>query len=122
MDSKVFFVDDDEVTLFLYKRLAKKLDIDSEFCENGQVLLDALESTNSGVIVLDINMPVLNGIEAVKELDKKGTLHQYTVLAMLGTSNMDTVKHQLEEFGISNFIEKPLKESTLRLLLEQGVN
>ncbi|TXC77042.1 response regulator [Luteibaculum oceani] len=116
-DHKVFFVDDDEVTLFLYKRIARKLGVEGVFCENGQQLLDQLKEVSSGLIVLDINMPVLNGIQVVEFLKENNLMHDYTVLAMLGSASMDK-KTVLKDLGVTHFSEKPLKASYLQELLE----
>lgn len=116
-DHKVFFVDDDEVTLFLYKRIARKLGVNGVFCENGQQLLDQLKDLPSGLVVLDINMPILNGIQVVEHLRENNMLHQYTVVAMLGSASMDK-KSVLKDLGVTHFSEKPLKASYLQELLE----
>ena len=123
MSNKVFFVDDDEVTLFLYKRLARKVGVEGIFCENGKVFLDKYREENSnGLVILDINMPVLNGLEVLKELDAAGEIAKVAVVAMLGSASKDEIRSQIEGFGVKQFADKHLNETKLyeRLALDEA--
>ncbi len=119
---KVFFVDDDEVTLFLYRRLAKKVGVEAVFCENGKEFLEKYGSEDSdALVILDINMPVLNGIEVIKSLKEQNRLSSVAVVAMLGLAGKDSLRNQIVDLGVDVFADKPLNEEKLTALLEQGI-
>ncbi len=113
-----FFVDDDEVTLFLYQRLAKKMDIKAQYCKDGQELLDVIQEYEHANIVLDVNMPVVNGLNVVRELDKAGTLENHNIMVMMGSSDVDAVRKELEAYNIQRFETKPLTEDVFKEFLE----
>lgn len=70
---------------------------------NGQEALDLLAANKVDVLLLDINMPVMNGIEAMKEIAK-----QYPNVKVLGLSMLDdtVVVKKLLKFGAQGFLLK----------------
>lgn len=113
-----FFVDDDEVTMFLYQRLAKKLDIDASYCIHGQELMDALENCTHANIILDINMPVMNGLTVIRELHKSGRLSDYRIMVMMGSSDVQEIRDELKKYNVERFVPKPLKVEVFKEFLE----
>jgi len=74
--------------------------------ENGQALLDQLKTTTPDVILLDIEMPVMTGIEFLK---KRLELHidvPVIILSSIATEGA-SVTMQCLEYGASDFITKP---------------
>jgi len=70
---RVLLADDHKAMLERVKRL-----LDSEFevvgaVDNGQALVDSATELNPDVLVVDISMPVLNGIDAVRQIRKLGS-------------------------------------------------
>lgn len=70
---------------------------------NGQELLDLLEDKEIDVVILDINMPVLNGIETAKVITKKYPDIKIMILSM--QSSYDVVS-QLLKIGVSGYLTK----------------
>lgn len=82
--------------------------------ENGQALLDMLKTTKPDVILLDIEMPVMNGIEFLK---KRQQLHidvPVVILSSVATEGA-SVTIQCLELGASDFITKPGGSVTLKI-------
>ena len=72
--------------------------------ENGRALLSAAAKLNPDLILTDISMPVLNGIDAVDELRKQGCLSKVIFLTV--HSDSDFVRSCLAA-GASGYIVKP---------------
>ncbi len=125
----ILLVDDDDVTNYLNKILIKKSEIDVhvEVALNGLIALEYLTCTGRyndnkifpkpGLILLDINMPRMNGWEFLKEYNKLGPNQKAdVVIAMLTSSNnIDDVNTALEEYELPAYLYKPL---TLKKLEE----
>ncbi len=122
-------VDDDTITNFINRRLIKKLDIAEKVATvtNGEEALDYLRdfcTINNEccpeLIFLDINMPVMNGLEFLKEYSNLEFENKRKVLVvMLSTSSNPSDLEMVKNFKINEFISKPLTEEKLKNLLEK---
>lgn len=123
----ILLIDDNEATNFFHQIIIDELDC-TEQCiikENGKEALNFLTQKENGeyprpeLILLDINMPILNGWEFIDaynklDIDQKGKI----VVVMLTTSlNIDDKKKAEGTRDISSFMHKPLDaEGFLSLL------
>ena len=73
---------------------------------NGQFAVDKIPLVKPDVIVLDIEMPVMNGVEFLKERKKRGWDIPVVILSSLATEGA-TVTMECLELGASDFITKP---------------
>ncbi len=111
-DITFLLVEDDEVDILNVKRAFKKNNIDStlEIAKNG---LEALEMLRSGQIarpscvLLDINMPKMNGLEFLEELRNDKEFHNLVVF-VLTTSNDDRDKIDAYNYNVAGYIIKPV--------------
>ncbi|WP_138991636.1 response regulator [Larkinella sp. C7] len=92
-----------------------------QFFQDGQQLLDALAEQETSplpaVILLDLNMPVLNGLDTLKLLKADVRLRQVPVL-MLTTSNRDEDIEQCYAAGANAYMTKPSTYSELARQLD----
>jgi CheY-like chemotaxis protein len=125
----VLLVDDDDMTNFLNRRVLEQYDCTHtiEVAENGEKALEYLtQKTNEGypspdLILLDINMPRMNGWEFLEEYTKlNDTQKGEVVIVMLTTSlNPDDKTTAENNDEISDFINKPLTPDELKSVLEK---
>ncbi|MDR1748573.1 MAG: chemotaxis response regulator protein-glutamate methylesterase [Spirochaetaceae bacterium] len=73
---------------------------------NGQFALDKIASRDPDVIVLDVEMPVMNGIEFLKERKKRGIEIPVIMLSSL-TKNGARITMECLDLGASDFVAKP---------------
>lgn len=110
---KILIVDDDPMIRDLMEAAMLDTDFITQFAEDGKDALSKMESTDFDVVVTDIDMPVMNGIELSKTIKSK---HLSDVIVMTGQIQ----KYQYDEivsFGASDFVQKPfsLREIILRI-------
>lgn len=67
----VLSVEDQEINQFFMTSLLKKYGFEIIPAENGPVALDILESSEIDIVLMDIQMPVMCGLETIKELRQK---------------------------------------------------
>ncbi|MFB9862572.1 response regulator [Rufibacter immobilis] len=108
----ILLVEDDEVDIMNVQRAFRKNNINNPLhvAHNG---LEALEMLRSGsvpmppIIILDINMPKMNGIEFLQEIRKDPALNRLSVFVMT-TSNEDSDKINAYNLNVAGYILKPL--------------
>lgn len=109
----ILLVEDDELDVISVQRSLKKLEHPFELhtAYNGKEALEMLTQNNADVtpdvILLDLNMPKMNGIEFLKCLRKDSRLKDIKVFIMT-TSSESSDRLSAEEMGISGYIIKPL--------------
>ena len=108
----IMLVEDDEVDIMNVKRAFKKNNITNPImvARNGLEALDMLTKPGIAlpkVIILDINMPRMNGIEFLKEIKKDEKLKMISVFVMT-TSNQDSDKIKAYDLNVAGYILKPL--------------
>ena len=104
---KVLIVDDSKLMRLLLRNIVTNMEFFSDIYEavNGREALDLLEMNKVDLVLLDIEMPVMDGVEALKEIRLKHDIKVIIVssLAQLGSSYSVKVK-QLSADGV---IDKP---------------
>ncbi len=107
MSKNVLIVDDSKLMRIMLKKIVEELQIFDliEEAENGQVALEKLNDINFDIILLDIEMPVMNGVEALREirLRHKAKVIIVSSLAQIGSSYSAEVK----KLGADGIIDKP---------------
>lgn len=112
----ILLVEDDELDVISVRRALKKIELDHELITayNGIEALNKLREHRGGhnedlpdVVLLDINMPKMNGIEFLSELRKDPDLKHLKVFVMT-TSGDQHDRTATENLGVSGYLIKPL--------------
>ena len=110
---KLLLVEDDPLDVISVNRSLKDLrdDVELKVSSDGEEALDLLTNTNSpfhpDVILLDLNMPRMNGIEFLRTLRQHPGLKTISVFIMTTSANFAD-RLESERLGISGYILKPL--------------
>jgi two-component system chemotaxis response regulator CheY len=88
--------------------------------ENGKLALEALASQKVDAIILDINMPVMNGIEFLREI-KKDPSKKGIPIVVLTTQGEDALKDEALSLGAKSFMIKPFQKDELLATLKKIV-
>jgi CheY-like chemotaxis protein len=107
----IFIVDDDpdDRQIILDAFLENNKDIDYDFIESAEELLSNLhsqETENPDLILLDLNMPGILGLQALKEIRTNKTFSQIPII-VLTTSSLHLDRKLSYELGASCFLTKP---------------
>ncbi|MEI6827227.1 MAG: CHASE domain-containing protein [Desulfuromonadales bacterium] len=106
---RILFAEDDQVNITFGASLLKKLGFDVVVVENGRECLTALEQGAFDLVLMDIQMPVMNGEEAVRKIraEEQGTTDHQPVVALTAYSMRGDRERFLNE-GFDGYISKPL--------------
>jgi CheY-like chemotaxis protein len=106
---KVLVAEDSSVIQNLTKKILQFQNFEIKAVKNGQEVLNELETTKYDIILLDINMPVMDGIECAQKVralaDKEKA--NVPILAITGNALNHTPEYY-KSIGFTEFMQKPL--------------
>lgn len=109
----IMIVDDNESLRRFTAILLEKQGFDVIQKEDGQKALDALDSGNIDLILMDIEMPIMDGVEASRHIRNNAKPYSSVpIIAHTGDISSATLA-KIESSGISDFIVKPIDKSRL---------
>lgn len=114
-EKRILFVDDAEDMHMLFKVMMKKMPFDVTYCINGEEALNSFKLAEYDLILMDVNMPVMDGKKAIRfmrEWEVNSSKPRTTAWAI--TANDDSKEVQLLlEAGFSDYMGKPLKKEKI---------
>ena len=126
----ILLIDDDPVTNFVNQMLLEDLQVTEQVlvAHNGKDALELIkkafqESNCPQLILLDINMPVMNGFEFLKAYEKLEIAHKQSVMIVMLTTSLNPKDvDMLKEAPIEGFLNKPLTKEMVQELLRTHFN
>jgi PAS domain S-box-containing protein len=111
---RVLFVEDNEVNVKFGMTMLRKLGHHVVLAHNGMDCLVALKKESFDLVLMDIQMPVLNGREALQEIRKRerGTFVHQPVIALTAYALRGDQERFLQE-GFDGYLSKPFKAKDL---------
>lgn len=122
MDFKVVIVDDDSVVLFLHQVLIDRSILPSAegSFKNGKEALDYISGNgvhkSPYLILLDINMPVMNGWDFLEAIQEKDFKENIFVAMVTSSINSNDVEHARKYPQVIDYLEKPLRKEACEKL------
>ncbi len=89
-----------------------------EFAENGQQAIDVLTKKPIDIVLMDIHMPILNGVEAVKQIRSKFAPYRNVPIIAVTADGDFKKKIQDTNHGFNGFLEKPVQKDLLHEKIE----
>jgi PAS domain S-box-containing protein len=108
----VLLVEDNLVNQLVAKELLKSLQAKVTIADNGQSALDLLEEKAFDVVLMDIQMPIMDGLSATREIRKKTKYSHLPIIAMTAHAREEDKQRSLAA-GMNLHIAKPVTEMVL---------
>jgi len=121
-DIKVLIVDDIVVNRILIKEIIKRITTNFAEASNGKQAVELVEKEDFDVILMDIEMPVMNGIEATKYIrNKLPSPKNETPIIALTAHNPYQFFNDFKDVGFDELMTKPFSlEKVKNLITEFG--
>jgi class 3 adenylate cyclase len=110
---ELLVVDDNRVNRLLLGRTLEQLGHRVAFAENGRQALEALRAHPADLVLLDIEMPEMNGYETLEALQADAKLRDIPVVMMSSIEEIDSVARCIE-LGAEDYLFKPVNPVLLR--------
>ena len=103
-------VEDDEYNALYLEELMLGIKAKYSVCREGQTAIDMVKTGNYDIILMDIRLPDINGLDAVKEIRKFN--RQITIIAQTAYA-MHSDEERAIAAGCNGYVSKPIKKETL---------
>ncbi|HVZ43901.1 MAG TPA: response regulator [Ramlibacter sp.] len=117
----VLLVDDDEYTRLILRRYLPSPPLSIDTAVNGQAALEAFERRRPGFIVIDMEMPLMNGLEAIAEIrrrERDGPAKRCRIVMISSNDDPGSIARAMQA-GADRYLTKPVtREALLATLLE----
>jgi CheY-like chemotaxis protein len=118
---RVLLVEDNDINAKLADALLSRKGYDVTWAMSGQESIEKVEEEEFDLVLMDIQMPGMDGIEATAEIRKFRSSRELPVLAMTAYTD-DDLKERMENAGMNGIIKKPIKADILYEVLEKTVS
>ena len=118
MHRKVLLVDDDPYSTSQLKKLLETDELSVEAVSNGQEALSALAATDYSVLITDLRMPGMGGMDLIREV----ALRRVMVTTIVTTS-FGSIERVVEamRLGAYDFLTKPIDPTQLKLVMDRAL-
>jgi len=123
MSFNVIVVDDSSSMRSVIKKIITMSGFKMDHCfeaGNGREGLEVMSNNWVDVVVTDINMPVMTGIEMLQEMKKDKLLREIPIIVVSTEANTERVREAIES-GASGFIKKPFTPEECRKTLHEVI-
>jgi CheY-like chemotaxis protein len=118
--ARILLVEDNPVNQLVAKGMLSKLGCEVTVAAHGGEALIALESQTFDLVLMDCNMPVMNGYEASRQIRQSGRWPQLPIVALTANA-MPEERDRCRAAGMSDYLAKPFRREELITLIDQWV-
>ena len=104
--NKIMIVDDDPDIVFSLKEILEREGFEVTSADNGRSCLKELEKGFQGIIILDLMMPIMDGIETIKHMTIDGFIENNTIVVLTAKRIQGDEFNEIYPY-IADFILKP---------------
>jgi two-component system sensor histidine kinase/response regulator len=110
--ARILLVEDNELNQEVALELLRLARFNVDLAENGRVALERLKGSDYDLVLMDMQMPVMDGLEATRALRQNPRLAALPVLAMTANASEEDRRRCLES-GMNDFLAKPIEPEHL---------
>ncbi len=119
-DLTILFVDDEPDILSSLNRFLRKEPFKKLFAENGRKALEILDSVAVDIIISDLRMPEMNGLELINEVKQKSPETVRMILS--GSQDIDQIIESINTGEVFRFIPKPVEPGAFKKILNDAID
>lgn len=104
---KILVVEDNKINQMITRKILNKMNLYCDVVDNGEDAVERVQEERYDVVLMDIHMPGISGLEAtriIRTFDKELTIFALTAVTL------DDKMHEFDEAGFDDIISKPFKQ------------
>lgn len=114
--ARVLIVDDAPTVRKYHKKIAKEMGLEVDTAINGIEALEKVIQNKFDLILVDINMPKMDGYQFVRELRKTPDVMDIPVV-MISTESQEQDEHKAYQAGANFYLIKPVSSDILKTII-----
>ncbi|WP_378188203.1 ATP-binding protein [Aquimarina sp. W85] len=115
---RILIAEDNKINQIVTKNLLNLIGYDCTIVENGFNALQMMKKEDFDLVLMDLNMPYLNGIEASKRIRE---FDQSTPIVALTASELEEIREDCLAVGMNDVINKPLNKNDLKNIIAKNL-
>jgi CheY-like chemotaxis protein len=116
---KILLVEDHEVNQMVILNQLLMLGLEAECVENGEQAIAKLTQQHYDIVLMDCQMPVLDGYEATQEIRRREGSDRHTIIIALTAHALPTDREKCLEVGMDDYLSKPIDQDALGAMIER---
>ena len=106
----ILVVEDNKINQMITKKILTKMGLKCELVDNGEDAVKKVKANNYDIVLMDIHMPGISGIEATKQIR---AFNKEQIIFALTAVTIEDKMQEFEEAGFNDLISKPFKQEDL---------
>lgn len=115
---RILLVEDNHMNIIVTRKLLERWNMEVTVAENGLLSVEAAQKQQFDLILMDLQMPVMNGFEATLAIRRLANYAQVPIIA-LTAEVLEDAENQARTVGMQDFVAKPFKPAVLQQAMAQ---
>ena len=114
-NSKILMVEDNPLNVFVGTKFLQKWGVDIQVAENGRIALEMLQDNSFDLVLMDLQMPEMDGYEATLRIRQLEDMHKASIpILAISAAAEKHIKDRVFEVGMNDFVFKPFNPEELQ--------
>lgn len=118
---RILLAEDNPINQKLLLTYLKRLDIEAELAENGQIALDKFSPGKFDLVLMDVAMPEMDGLSAIRHIRQRWDPFEIPPIIILTAHVMDAIEDDAALVGVRTVLSKPIPFENLRSALTDAL-
>lgn len=112
---RILLVEDNEVNVVLVQQYLKRWGMKAEVVGDGKAALEKMKANKYDIVLMDLNMPVMNGYDATRKIrEMEGSYFENVPIIAVTAYSMPEVRNDYLSYGFNDYICKPFQAEVLK--------
>ncbi len=119
---RVLLAEDNRINQMLAEALLGKLGLETECVANGREAVEAVQNGNFALVLMDVNMPLMDGLQATREIRALDGPNASIPIIAMTASAMEEDRQRCAVAGMNDYLAKPVETEELQRLIARWAN
>ena len=119
---RILLAEDNEINQLVAGKIIQPWNVQLEYAENGQVAVEKVQHQNYDVVLMDLQMPVMDGYKATRTIRsmEKYAKNPVIIIALTASAMLET-RQKVDEAGFDDYVSKPFNPDELYLKIKSYI-